>query len=220
MGTAVAVAASVAIDDGSSEQRQLYRRRSTSGLLSRKIWLRADEVTPDDRPLRSSNAGWACVQTYSSQEKFAVENLLRQEYHAFCPLEGRPSKTNALLSVEVPIFPSYVFVRLAAGQPWQSIDSTRGVIRLLTDRNRINPRPLFALDSEVNRAVERLQESVSDPFPPGTTVRVRHGAFTSFVGEVQKMDKHMRLTVLLSIFGRDTTVEFTDPSAVEVIEEA
>jgi transcription antitermination factor NusG len=159
------------------------------------------------------------AQTYSSQEKRAVENLLRQGFDAFCPLEGRASKTSPLLSVEVPLFPCYVFVGLALDQPWQSINSTYGVIRLLTDRHRVSPRPLFVRGAEVIRAVSRLRESVNDPFPPGTIVRVRHGPFTSFLGTVQSMDKHMRIKVLLSIFDRDTRVEFDDPTALEVVVE-
>lgn len=166
------------------------------------------------------DTGWGVILTHGGQERYAVSNLVNPlnngGYDAFCPLEKRPSRANPGRMVEVPLFPCYVFVLLDLRRQWRSIDSTYGVIRLLTNRNRDNPVPLFVndLDERVTGALEKLREAATNPFEPGTVVRVRSGPFTSFEGVVEGMGKSERLTVLLSIFNRDTRVEFDSPLTV------
>lgn len=179
------------------------------------------ELSITEAAVAVARASYAVVQTYAGQERYAVKNLRNPlnhgGYDAFCPMENRPSRADPGRTVETPLFPSYVFVLLERGQPWRSIDSTYGVIRILTDRHRDNPSPLFVhdLDDRVSRALEKLRESATRPFEPGTLVRIMRGPFTSFTGLVEKLDKRMRLTVLLSIFDRDTRVVFDDPTAME-----
>jgi transcriptional antiterminator RfaH len=165
-----------------------------------------------------SRASYGVIQTYASQERYAVKNLANQGYDAFCPLEHRPSKADPARMVETPLFPCYVFVLLGRDQPWRSIDSTYGVIRLLTDRHRDSPSPLLMhdLDDRVTYALEKLRKSVTEPFAPGTIVRITQGPWKSFEGTVEKLDKKMRLWVLLSIFNRDTRVEFGPTDLEEV----
>jgi transcription antitermination factor NusG len=103
--------------------------------------------------------GWAVAQTYAACERRAVENLERQNCEAFCPLFARPSKLDATRSVDSPLFPCYVFVCLDPHQLWHSINSTYGVIRLLTDRNRLGPRPMLVPDEKVSEVL-RLAETV------------------------------------------------------------
>lgn len=168
----------------------------------------------------SARSSYGVIQTYASQERYAVKNLANQGYDAFCPLEHRPSRADPSRMVETPLFPCYVFVLLDRDQPWRSIDNTYGVIRLLTDRHRDSPSPLLMhdLDDRITYALEKLRKSATEPFAPGTVVRITKGAFTSFEGVVEKLDKKMRLWVLLSIFNRDTRVEFGPTDLEEVVQ--
>lgn len=164
-----------------------------------------------------SAPSYGVVQTHSCQELYAVRNLTNQGYEAFCPLENRPSRSDPSRMVETPLFPSYAFVLLAPDQPWWSINSTYGVVRLLTrGRDRSGPPMLVPdLGERVSYALEKLRKSVEEPFRPGTIVRITRGPFESYRGRVECLDKRMRLGVLLSIFDRETRVWFGDPTALE-----
>ena len=159
------------------------------------------------------DSGWACVHTYSGSERRAVENLVRQGYEAFCPQHMRPSRADVRKTVSYPLFPCYVFVLITVDQRWRSINSTYGVIRLLTNHGPGDPRPLFVRDDKISE-IRVLAQTVADPMPVGTVVRVRQRSnpLYDMVGEVVAMDGVMRVSVLMSIFNRDVVVEFVDPN--------
>ena len=66
---------------------------------------------------------------------------------------------------------------------------------------------------EVNKIVNRMEESVEAPKPKfqfrkGETVRITDGPFTNFTGKVEEVDlRRNTLKVMVSIFGRPTPVE-------------
>lgn len=163
-----------------------------------------------------SGSGWGVVQTYYGNERKAVENLHRQNFEAFCPLAALRSRSKLIGTVESPLFPCYVFVLIAPQQRWSCINSTYGVIRLLTDLNTYAPRPLFVPDSKINEILA-LSNTVADPLPIGTVVRVRNrnNPFFDTVGTVVGMDKTMRISVMMNIFNRDVVVEFVNPNDLE-----
>jgi hypothetical protein len=109
-----------------------------------------------------------------------------------------------------------VFVGIAPGQSWRSINSTYGVVRLLTDRSREDPRPLFVHDDKISEILA-LSRTVEDPLPAGTLVRVRgrSNPFYDMIGTVVGMDKMMRVSVLMSVFNRDVVVDFVNPAELE-----
>jgi transcription antitermination factor NusG len=153
--------------------------------------------------------GWSVALTYGACERKAVENLRRQDYEAFCPLLACPSKSDLGRTVESPLFPCYVFVMISPHQKWHSINNTYGVIRLLTDRNQDNPRPLYVHDEKIEE-IRSLSMTVEHPLPAGTLVlvRARGNPFYEKVGTVVSMDKSMRVSVLMSILNRDVEIKF------------
>lgn len=161
--------------------------------------------------------GWAVAQTHVQSERKAVENLRRQHYDAFCPLYTHPSRSNVRELVESPLFLNYIFVRIEQDQPWYAINSTLGVVRLLTTRDDQDPRPLFVRDEKIEEILT-LRATAQAPFPPGTLVRVRRrdSSFYDQVGTVVRMSKVMRVSVMMSMFDREVVVEFIDPNDLEV----
>ena len=161
---------------------------------------------------------WGVAYTYASQEARAVENLGRQGFEAFCPMYARPARRDVRSTVDSPLFPCYVFVALTVDQRWRCINGTRGVIRLLTSRSDDDPRPLVVGDDRMAE-IQALSRSSAEPFPPGTVVRVRKrtSPLYDLVGTVVAMDKLMRVSVLMSVFQRDTMVEFVDPNDLEAV---
>ena len=73
-------------------------------------------------------APWRLVFAKPQRERTALDNLRRQGYEAYLPLCARRHRPGAQ-----PLFPRYLFVRLAdAAQSWRPIRSTKGVTRLVS----------------------------------------------------------------------------------------
>jgi transcription antitermination factor NusG len=166
---------------------------------------------------------WGCANTYVMLEMKAVEHLERQGFTAFCPLHARPNPKKLTELKKTPLFPGYVFVRLIAGEPWSAINSTHGVIRLMTDQMRrhvrwksnTDPRPLYVSDD----IIDPLFEVRIDGLKPNTLVRIknRNNSFYDMTGKIDLMSGSERVMVLMSMFNRDMVVEFR-PTELEIVE--
>jgi transcriptional antiterminator RfaH len=162
---------------------------------------------------------WSVVQTYGSSERKAVENLQRQGFDAFCPFYVRSPLSHSRGPRELPLFPCYAFIDIPQNMPWAAVNNTLGVIRLLTNRNKDNPKPLYVSDEYITGLTFLLKQAGDNRIPRGTIVRIRQkeSPFADLVGTVISMDKDDRLRVLMSLFNRDVVVEF-DASSVEIVE--
>ena len=59
---------------------------------------------------------WYLIHTKIRQERVALENLERQGFECFLPLiRVEKLRRSALVVVEEPLFPRYLFIRLASG---------------------------------------------------------------------------------------------------------
>ena len=82
----------------------------------------------------SLSMDWMVAQIRPGQTDRAITNLRRQSFDVFCPMERRPTggsipKRSKPVS---PLFPGYIFVKSRVdASPWQKINSTYGVSRLL-----------------------------------------------------------------------------------------
>ncbi|WP_299730603.1 transcription termination/antitermination NusG family protein [uncultured Endozoicomonas sp.] len=76
--------------------------------------------------------GWYLLKTKNREEVRAQENLEALGFEAYCPLIfGK--------AVQVPLFPSYIFIRLGieGEPPYHKIRSTRGILHIVRF-NRMN----------------------------------------------------------------------------------
>jgi transcription antitermination factor NusG len=169
--------------------------------------------------------GWACFQTHGSQEKKAVQNL--KEYwglEAFSPfyIVPTPLVPRHPEPKEAPMFPGYGFVKLDEDNAhlWGKVNNTYGVTRLLTDRNKDKPTPLWVPDDQIAQIDFARSLAESKALPANTIVRVKNkeSAFYDLIGTVIGMDKNQRIRVFMSLFKRDTIVEFDTVDDLQAIE--
>lgn len=161
---------------------------------------------------------WSCVFTYGGQEEYAVEQLENQEYRAFCPVLRYPDPKSPREWLTKPLFPSYAFVRIAPEQKWSSINSTRGVIRLLTGAGGTGLRPLFLPEGQIEQWFDPREQSYA--LDPGVRVRVRNknSPFFEFEGTVREMTKSQRVYVLMTLFNSEREVRFDHPDELEKLD--
>lgn len=96
---------------------------------------------------------WYAARTKPKQESVAVLNLARQKFEVYSPLVTIERRHGKRISVErEPLFPGYVLVRFnLADENWRAINSTRGILGLLTMTTDQPPTPL------PNEEIESIQ---------------------------------------------------------------
>jgi transcriptional antiterminator NusG len=109
---------------------------------------------------------------------------------------------------EKKLWPGYILVRLnLTDEAWMYVRETNGVLGFLGGE-KPNPLP----DSEVDAILASMEEKKNvvqrHNIAAGDKVKITDGVFVNFIGMVQEVfhDKG-RLSVLVSIFGRDTRVD-------------
>ncbi len=114
-------------------------------------------------------------------------------------------------------FPGYIMVQMALDeQSIEMVRTTPGVAGFVSRGSQ--PVPLS--DKEVSTILQRMEEvptEIKVTFKKGESIRVVSGPFVDFIGKVDdiNLDKG-KVTVLLSLFGRETSVEL-DLSGAEKI---
>lgn len=162
---------------------------------------------------------WYVVQVFTAQEKKVKKAL--EEYiessgmadlieEVLLPTENvmEVKKGEQKIS-EKRIWPGYVLIKMSlTDESWQYVKGTTGVIEFLGGE-----KPTALTDQEVNEILKELENKKSGvtqkhKFEIGDRVKINDGVFVNFIGTISEVfhDKG-RLSVMVSIFGRDTRVD-------------
>jgi transcriptional antiterminator NusG len=169
---------------------------------------------------------WFVVHTQSGYEKKVTANLhariqsMNMEdkiFEVVIPMEEVVEFKNGRKQVvQRKVFPGYLLVRCRMDdESWYCIRNTPGVTGFVgQSRQGQKPTPLSRREvrtflaakgdgaETASRAKPRLEYEV------GESVRVKEGPFADFSGEIAEINAdHMKLKVLVNIFGRETLVE-------------
>lgn len=163
---------------------------------------------------------WYVVQVLSSQEKKVKKNL--EEYmethkvseyisQILIPTENVSEVKRGQQKVtEKRMWPGYLLVKmdLSSEEAWAYVKDTQGVIDFLGGEN---PTPLT--EAEVNDIMKELEDRQKGivqkhKVDVGDRVKITDGVFVNFTGVVTEVNHEKgRLSVIVSIFGRDTRVD-------------
>ena len=162
---------------------------------------------------------WYVVQTQPHAEERARGHLERQSYEVWLPLY-RKKRRHAGRSETVirPFFPRYLFVRVdMARERWRPILSTFGVSRLVGGAQGPESLPEAVIAGLRERSgQDGLFELGVRPLRSGDAVRIADGPFADLEGVFRAKSDRERVSVLLSLMGREVkvTVASTDVEAV------
>jgi transcription antitermination factor NusG len=174
--------------------------------------LRAD---PGNSSILQAKSPWYGVRTRSNQEKLVAAILDSKGYEQYLPLyRQRRRWSDRVVTMEVPLFPGYVFCRFDS-QRRSPVISTLGVVSIIGFGNDPAPIP----DAEIE-AIERVLRSGAgaEPHPflrIGQRVRVNQGALKDVEGILVRKKSDWRLVVSVSILQRSVSVEI-DSSWISV----
>jgi transcriptional antiterminator NusG len=161
--------------------------------------------------------GWYIVNSYSGHEN-KVANQIKQRVIAnamedLIPEVVVPTQEKIVAvsgkkrTIKEKLFPGYILVKLVMDdQTWHLIRNTDGVVGFVG----VGKRPTPLSEKEVRAIISFMdikQPSYQASFKVGDAVKVTDGPFQDFVGSIKEINEDKgQVTVLLSIFGRETPV--------------
>jgi len=119
-------------------------------------------------------------------------------------------------TVQKKVFPGYLLVRcIMDDESWYCVRNTPGVTGFVgQSRQGQKPTPLSRREVQTFLSAKGDGQETSSRKKPkldyevGESVRVKEGPFADFAGTIAEINAdHMKLKVLVNIFGRETLVE-------------
>jgi len=174
---------------------------------------------------------WYVAQVFSGQEKKVKQALEdHRELKGVAPLieeivlpieNVSEVKNGQQRIVEKKLWPGYLLLRMTLTEDsWLYVKYTQGVIDFLG-----GDKPTALSQEEVEQILSDLEnkkEKVTHKhkFEVGDKVKITDGVFVNFKGTITEIfHEKGRLSVIVSIFGRDTRVDDLEFSQVEEITE-
>jgi len=185
-----------------------------------------DSDTPTEIPAWAKPGKWYVVHSQSGYEKKVEINLKTRVasmdlgdsiYEIIVPMEDVVEfKNGRKQTVQKKVFPGYLLVRCEMDDDtWFCIRNTPGVTGFVGQSHKgQKPTPLSRKEVETfltakgdgQDAPKRKAPKVD--YEEGESVRVKEGPFADFNGTIAEINTdHLKLKVLVNIFGRETLVE-------------
>jgi len=166
----------------------------------------------------AETAKWYVAHTYSGYENtvkatiektVASRQLQEQILAVTIPMETVTEISEAGISktYDRKLYPGYVFIKMVySDDTWHVIRNVRGVAGFVGTSGN-DPIPLT--DDEVYEMGVEKREIVVN-YEVGDTVRILDGPLSTFTGTVESIEiENNAVNVIVSMFGRETSVEFT-----------
>ncbi len=182
-----------------------------------QVLVEENEVEPE---ISESHPGasWYVIHTYSGHEN-KVAITLKQRITSMA-LEEKvfnilvPTQEKIVISegkkrtVEEKLFPGYILVNMIlSDETWHAIRSTSGVTGFVGTGDKPSPLPEREIKSII-KFMKMEAPKFEAKFNLGDGIKIIDGPFSDFIGKVDALDDEKgKVTVLVSVFGRETPVE-------------
>jgi transcription antitermination factor NusG len=150
---------------------------------------------------------WFAVFTTSHHEKKVSQRFVQQRIENYLPLYSQVHKwTNRRrVTVQLPLFPNYVFVRVDRGQRGQVLQ-VPGVLAIVGRGYEPTPLP----DFEIESLRSGLHLRKFEPHPTlveGTRVRIRVGPLDGMEGFLLRKKNNLRVVLTVPLINKSLAVE-------------
>jgi transcription antitermination factor NusG len=161
-------------------------------------------------PAEHYETRWYAAQTSPNHEKRVAEQLSARVVEHFLPLySSRRQWKDRRVTLELPVFPGYVFVHLALRDRLRAVQ-VPGVAKLVG----FGGTPIPLSDAEIEGLRTGLASRVrAEPcafLTAGRKVRVKHGPMMGLQGILVRRKSHTRLVVSLELIQRAVAVEIDE----------
>ena len=159
---------------------------------------------------------WYAIYTSPRHEKRVSEHLAHRRVDCFLPLfrSVHRWKNGCKVQVELPLFPSYVFVNIPRSERIRVLD-VPGVLSFVGPKSE----PVRLSDFEIETLRSGLHLQKCEPYPGlavGQKVRINTGALQGLEGVLVRNANSLRVVITVNLIQQSVAVEL-DADAVEPI---
>ena len=145
--------------------------------------------------LETNRRCWLAAYTRSRHEQRVAQQLGQKSLEHFLPTYERLVRwSDRIRRVRMPLFPSYIFVRVCEDQ-LRLLLETMGIVQLVS----VAGKPALLADEEIERLRScEFGSADIEPHPYlriGHRVRVKHGPFAGWEGTLLEKQNSRRLVV-------------------------
>ena len=159
---------------------------------------------------------WFAAYTTTRHEKAVAEHCGMREIETFLPLycTQRLWKNGCKMNLQLPLFPSYIFVRVASRERVRVLE-VPGVLSLVSAAGKPVPLP----EAEIEALRSSLPFIKCEPHPylvVGERVRIRSGSLEGMEGILLRKKGLLRVVLSLDLIMKSVAVE-VDADNVEPV---
>lgn len=152
---------------------------------------------------------WFAVYTTPRHEKRIAHHCEQRQIESFLPLfhEVRQWKNRCKVKLDLPLFPNYLFVRIAREERFQVLN-VPGVLSILGSGSDLFP----VQDGYIASLRQGLDANKIEPHPPvevGDRVRIIAGAMSGMEGILVRKKNEFRVVLKVAMLERSMAVEVT-----------
>src|SRR5467141_5302514 len=175
-----------------------------------------NEPQREQLPMEFVEPRWYVAHTSANHEKRVAIQLTQRSIEHFLPLyESVRRWKDRRMKLQLPLFPGYVFVRLALRDRLRVLE-TPSVVRLVG----FNGRPVALPDKEIEAlqacAAAQINTEPHAYLTAGRRVRIKCGPLAELEGVLVRRKNGLRVVVSLDLIARSAAVE-VDAADIERI---
>jgi len=184
----------------------------------------AERITQPPQPRRAEQgtlphpaleSRWCAVYVITRHEKAVADHMARRSVECFLPLyHSVRNWKNRRAHVELPLFPSYLFIRISVAERIRALE-VPGVVHIVSFRGM----PVAVPDEQIEALRMALQLRRSEPYPylaAGGRIRIKVGPLQGLEGVVVRHNSRTRIIVSVDFIQRSTAVELS-PGDLETL---
>ncbi|MET0461937.1 MAG: UpxY family transcription antiterminator [Chitinophagaceae bacterium] len=172
-------------------------------------------------PVNTYDAGWFVIYTKPRHEKRIIRQLDHLDVCHFLPIiKTLRNWSDRKKYVDVPLFPSYIFVKLKDAQAYFDTLDIEGILYYVRSGKqiaRISETIINNLRLIISNAVAPVEVS-TEVIRPGTLLRIKEGPFIGFCCEVIEHRGRQKILVRIELLKRnillDVPVESLMPASI------
>ena len=163
---------------------------------------------------------WYALYVQPRKEKVVHRELQKRDFECYLPLKKEIRKwADRKKQVELPLFTSYVFVKIEEYKQWNVLQ-VPGAVKFIWFGGKAVPIPEHQIESiKILIARDIAFELIPQQIRKGDLVRIKEGPFEGLVGTVLRNDNKTRFLISVNSIGTDIRLEISEEDLISIEKE-
>ena len=163
---------------------------------------------------------WYALYVQPRKEKVVHRELQKRDFECYLPLKKEIRKwADRKKQVELPLFTSYVFVKIEEYKQWDVLQ-VPGAVKFIWFGGKAVPIPEHQIESiKILIARDIAFELIPQQIRKGDLVRIKEGPFEGLVGTVLRNDNKTRFLISVNSIGTDIRLEIGEEDLISIEKE-